>query len=183
MTLWFNGAMLRIRLILSTLIFLLASCAPAATPTMFRPPTEIPPTQPLPTITTIPLIYTAAPTVTLTPTVEGPCTNDLQFLEDITIADNTVVLPNSAVDKQWLVQNTGTCDWDSTYHLKWLGGDPLGAVQEQPLYPARAGTQAVLRIVFIAPGLAGTYESSWQAVAPDGNVFGDSIYIKVSVSE
>ncbi len=179
--------MLRIQLrsifILLSIIFLASACAPATTPTAFRPPTQIPPTKVLPTVTTIPLVYTIFPTLTLTPVVKGPCANDLKFIEDITIDDNTIVSPNSSIDKQWLVQNTGTCSWDSKYRIKWIGGDPLGAVQEQTLYPARAGTQAVLRIVFIAPGLAGTYESSWQAIAPDGNLFGDLIYIKVAVSE
>lgn len=185
MTLWFNGDMRRIKrhsiLIPLTIIFLASACTPAATPTAFRPPTQIPPTKPLPTLTSIPAVYTIAPTLTLTPTAEGPCANDLQFIDDITIEDNTIVLPNSSIDKQWLVQNTGTCNWDSTYRLKWIGGDPLNAAQEQTLYPARAGTQAVLRIVFLAPGIPGTYESSWQAISPDGNLFGDPIYIKVAV--
>ncbi|MDD2921334.1 MAG: NBR1-Ig-like domain-containing protein [Anaerolineales bacterium] len=163
------------------MIFLASGCAPVATPTAFRPPTQIPPTKPLPTVTSIPLIYTIAPTLTLAPTAAGPCSNDLQFINDATIDDNTIVLPNSSIDKQWLVQNTGTCNWDATYRLKWIGGDPLGAVQEQALFPARAGTQAILHILFIAPSSAGTYESSWQAISPDGNLFGDPIYIKVAV--
>ncbi len=93
------------------------------------------------------------------------------------------MLPNSAIDKQWLVQNTGTCDWDARYRLKWLGGDPLGAAQEQALFPARAGTQATLRILFIAPAFPGVYESSWKAMAPDGSLFGDYVYISISVSQ
>jgi hypothetical protein len=102
-------------------------------------------------------------------------------MDDLTIEDGTVVAPGSAIDKQWLVQNTGSCNWDATYRLKWIGGDPLSAAQEQTLYPARAGTQVTLRILFTAPGSAGTYESSWQAIAPDGSLFGDPIYIKVVV--
>jgi hypothetical protein len=167
-------------LILPALLFL-AGCATQPTPTPFRPPTQIAPTAPLPTLTPVPAIYIPAPTATLTPTLEGPCANDLQFISDLTIVDGTVVSAGSAIDKQWLVQNSGACHWDATYRLKWIGGDPLGAEQEQTLYPARAGTQATLRILFTAPTFAGTYESSWQAVAPDGNLFGDSIYIKVVV--
>ena len=185
-TLWFNEDMLRIRLrpyllaVSLTLIFA-SACAPQATLTPFRPPTQPEPTQVLPTTTPIPAIYTPVPTPTVTATIEVPCTNDLEFLDDITIEDNTSVLPGSSIDKQWLVKNSGTCNWDFTYRLKWIGGDPLGAVQEQILYPARAGTQAALRILFTAPTIAGIYESAWQAYDPDGIAFGDPIFMKVIV--
>ena len=181
MTLWFNGGMRFSILILLTVISFVAGCAPQPTPTPFRPPTQIAPTAPLPTLTPIPAIYVPAPTATFTSTPEGPCTNNLQFISDLTVEDGTIVSAGSSIDKQWLVQNSGTCNWDSTYRLKWTGGDPLGANQEQTIYPARAGTQATLRILFTAPTFFGTFESSWQAVSPDGNLFGDLIYIKVIV--
>jgi methionine-rich copper-binding protein CopC len=53
--------------------------------------------------------------------------------------------------------------------------------EEQPLYPARAGTQATLRIVFTAPTEPGTYQSTWQAVDPDGNLFGDTVFMEIVV--
>lgn len=85
------------------------------------------------------------------------------------------------MDKQWLVANSGSCNWDSTYRFKWIGGDPLGANTEQVLYPARAGTQATIRILFTAPVVAGTYQSAWQAYGPDGVAFGDPVYVEVVV--
>jgi len=159
-----------------------SACTPQATPTAFRPPTQPGPTQILPTTTSVPELFTPAPTVTITATIQGPCTNSLNFLDDLTIEDNTSVSPGSGIDKQWLVQNSGTCNWDSTYRLTWIGGDILGAAEEQALYPARAGTQATLRILFTAPPIEDSYESAWQAVGPDGNVFGDPIFIKIVVS-
>lgn len=167
-------------LILPAVIFL-AACAPQATPSPFRPPTQIAPTVLPPTLTPLPAIYAPPPTATFTSTPEGPCSNDLKFLEDLTIPDGTLVNAGASIDKQWLIQNSGTCDWDSTYHLQWIGGDPLGAEQEQPLYPARAETQATLRIIFTAPNFAGAFESSWQAVSPDGIFFGDPVYITITV--
>ena len=187
MTLWFNEDMLRIALrpyllaVLLALIFA-SACAPKTTPTAFRPPTKPAPTQILSTTTPIPALYTAVPTPTITATLEVPCANNLEFLDDITIEDNTSVLPSASIDKQWLVKNSGTCNWDSTYRLKWIGGDPLGAAQEQALYPARAGTQVTLHILFTAPTVEGTYESAWQAYGPDGIAFGDPIYMKIIVS-
>ena len=170
-------------LILLPILFLPVACGPQTTPTPFRPPTQPQPTQIviLATTTPIPSFVTFVPTDTAVPTVPGPCINSLSFLNDITINDGTTVSPNTAMDKQWLVQNSGTCDWDSTYRLKWIGGDPMGAAQEQSLYPARAGTQATLRILFTAPATEGPYESAWQAYDPEGNAFGDPIFIKIVV--
>lgn len=186
MTLWFNEDMLRIPLrpslfaVLLSLIFAQA-CAPQPTSTPFRPPTQILPTQILTTITPIPT-NTPIPTLTITPTMTGPCTNGLTFIEDLTIPDDTTVSAGSSMNKQWLVSNSGTCNWDSTYRLKWIGGEMFGAADEQALFPARAGTQATLRILFTAPTVEGIYESAWQAYGPDGNVFGDAVFITVNVS-
>lgn len=188
-TLWFNEDMLRIRNTLRfyllavplTLIFA-SACSPQPTPTPFRPPTNPPPTQILSTTTPVPALFTPVPTPTSTGTATpGPCADGLEFLQDVTIPDDTVIAAGATMDKQWLVKNNGTCDWDSTYHLKWIGGDPLGAAQKQALYPAKAGTQATLHITFTAPTTAGTYESTWQAYGPDGNAFGDPIFMKIAV--
>jgi len=174
---------LRPYLLLVPLILIFASaCSPQPTPTPFRPPTKPAPTQVLATTTPIPAIYTSIPTPTVTATAtEGPCTNSLEFKEDVTIPDGTTVSFGATIDKQWLVNNNGTCDWDSTYRLKWIGGDPLSAAQEQILYPAKAGTQVTLHITFTAPTVEGTYESAWQAYGPDGNAFGDPIFMEIVV--
>ena len=170
-------------LILLISIFFLQACAPQTTSTPFRPPTSAPPAQPLSTTTPIPALFTPIPTPTLTATATaGPCTDNLSFINDVTVEDDTSFLPSASIDKQWLIQNSGTCNWDSTYRLKWVGGNTLGAVEEQPLYPARAGTQATLRVIFTAPAETGSYESAWQAVDPNGNFFGDLIFIKILVS-
>ena len=179
--------MLRIRLCPNLLIALLviifaSACSPQSTPTPFRPPTQPGPTPILSTTTPIPALYTAIPTPTITVTITGPCTNNLKYLDDITIKDNTSVLPGASIAKQWLVKNSGTCNWDSTYRLKWIGGDPLSAAQEQILYPARAGTQATLRVLFTAPTIDGSYESAWLAYDPNGIAFGDQVNMKIIVS-
>jgi hypothetical protein len=170
-------------LLLLPIIFFASACAPRSTPTPFRPPMQPPPAQPLPTTTPIPALFppTFTPTVTPTPTLE-PCTNDLAFIDDLTVEDGTPFSAGAAIDKQWLVENSGTCHWDATYKLKWVGGSPLGAAETQPLFPARAGTQATLRILFTAPAEPGEYASTWQAVDPDGNAFGDLIFMEIVVT-
>lgn len=170
------------------ILLLLSSCSSAATPTPFRPPTAQPPLiEPTliiqPTKQVVVIQPSPMPTiVALTPTVNPQdCANNLHFINDATIPDNSLVSVGSSIDKQWLVENSGTCNWNSSYRLKHLGGAVLGAQEEMMLYPARAGTQATIEIIFTAPFTEGAYESAWQAVDPNGNPFGDPIYIRITV--
>jgi hypothetical protein len=176
----------RASLLAAILILLfLAACSPASTPTPFRPPTVqallIEPTFIIhPTQETI--VIQSTPLPTIIPTVDpAECSNGLTFVEDLTIPDDTVITFGLVFDKQWLVQNSGTCHWNSDYRLKHIGGGTLGASEEIALYPARAGTQATLQIWFTAPFAEGVYESAWQAVGADGIAFGDPVYIRVVV--
>lgn len=166
-------------------LLLLSGCG--APPSTYLPPTTAPTATPTLTPTPLPPTPTLSPTPTVTASPEPsatpppPCTASLDFLNDLTIPDRTAVLPGSAIDKQWLIQNNGTCDWVGTYRLRLIFGDPLGASPEQALYPARAGTQAVVRIVFTAPLTPGTYRSGWQAFTPNGDPFGEPIFIEIVV--
>lgn len=176
------------------LTLILSACAQASTAAPFIPPaaeslptitsTATPASAPvaLPTFTLPPPTASPAPTDTPIPTSET-CTDNLTFLQDLTVPDGAIVQPGGTVEKQWLVTNSGTCDWDSSYRLKFISGDTLGAPAEQALYPARAGTQAVLKINFLAPQEVGTYQSAWQAFAPDGSAFGDAVYMTIVVSQ
>lgn len=183
-----NADRLSLRLFPAFILILLltSACAPDTTPTPFRPPTEShSQTSPLPTPQAGATLADIFPTPTLLPglpTESPPCVNDLTFLSDLTYPDGTVVLPGATLDKQWLVQNSGTCNWDAAYTLQFVGGDQLGAPESIPLYPARAGARVTLSIQFIAPSFAGTYESQWQAVAPDGAFFGDAVYVLITVA-
>jgi len=130
---------------------------PSATPTQF-PRTELP-----------------------LPSTTPDCEDALRFLEDLTIPDGSRMIAGNPVDKRWRVENAGSCNWDGGYRLRLLGGIAMGVPVEQALYPARAGAQAVIRILFTAPAKPGTYRSAWQAVNPAGEAFGDPFYIEIQV--
>ena len=181
----FRSSGLLTRTFLSLLLLSSAACTSQATPTFFVPPAApiVPATATTqanpatPTLTTTPL-----PTATQVTTTPTPCTNDLRFVQDVTVPDGTSVAPGERVDKQWLVTNAGTCNWDASYRLKLITGDAMDAPTEQPLYPARGGTQATLRIIFTAPQSAGNYASAWQAFAPDGTAFGEALTLQINVA-
>lgn len=148
------------------LIFMLAGCraTPAATPLPFVPPTAAPQAS-------------APPELALRPTPAANCLNNLQFLEDLTIPDGSRVQPGDVLDKRWQVANTGECNWSAAYSVRLVAGNALGLAESQPLYPARGGTQAIIRLVFTAPQTAGAYRSAWQAHTPQGEPFGDPFFI------
>lgn len=112
---------------------------------------------------------------------ERACKDSLTFVKDQTIPDGTVIAPESTLDKRWQVENSGDCNWGPAYRVRLIAGPELGAQKEQALYPARGGTQAVIRILFKAPAEAGTYRSAWQAINAQGEPFGDPFFIEIKV--
>ncbi len=139
----------------------------------FLPPTRIPP-QAQPAVNP-PAGSTAPPALN--------CEDHLTYLSDLTIPDGSQVQPGETLDKRWEVRNSGSCNWDKRYSLRLVAGDRLGADEQLALYPARSGTDAVIRILFQAPPNPGSYRSAWQAFCPAGEPFGDPIYLDIEVTE
>ena len=179
--------MLRRILLLFPLI-LISACSAFATPTPFIPPTApaqlieptliIRPTQQIVVAQPTPFPTVIVPTSTTDP---GDCINNLSFVSDLTIPDGTYFTYGVTIDKQWVVENNGTCNWNSAYRLRYVGGAQLGAPDDIALYPAKSGTQATIQIMFIAPFSDGEYASAWQAFDPDGLAFGDVFYLRIVV--
>lgn len=155
----------------------ITACQPATpTPEPFKAPTVIVPPAP-PTLTPAPTSIT--PLVTPAP---KSCTNNLSYIEDVNIPDGSEVLPGVPLIKQWKVKNSGDCNWNDQYHLKFINGTEMGAEPEQALYPARTDSEAIITLRFTSPPEAGTYYSTWQAHDPTGLPFGDPIYIEFVVN-
>jgi hypothetical protein len=170
---------LRIGLFLTFLSLSTAACSEQATP--YRPPT-------IAVQITKPVLATTTPTAatqlveTALPISTPVCINNLGYVEDLSLPDGTVVKPGERLDKRWLVENNGSCNWDENYRLKFMSGADLSAPLEQALYPARSGSEATIRILFTATTEPGTYESAWQAFDPLAQPFGDPVFIQVIVS-
>jgi len=152
-------------------------------------PTEAKPTpiQALPTLTLnvgaqIPL--TSEPTSEQPTQTPGTCSDSLKYMQDLNYPDGSAVSPGQVIQKQWQVENDGTCDWGAGYRLRLLDGTAaLGAANEMALFPARAGTQTTVSINFTAPSEAGTYRTAWQAYNSAGIAFGETIYMEVVVGQ
>jgi Ig-like domain from next to BRCA1 gene len=159
---------------------LMSACAGrSVSPTFYIPPTGAPQAAPISIAATESV--TQSPTDIPPPTPTPPCSPGLAFLEDLTIPDGTEAAPGESLDKRWRVENSGTCNWDQGYSLTLIGGQEMGAPTEQALFPARSGTEAVIRMIFTAPVEPGAYTSAWQARDPAGNLFGDPFFIEIVV--
>jgi hypothetical protein len=151
------------------------------TRTVTQAPLYIPPTQLIasPTVAGLPINTPPEPRPSATPS----CTNQLTFWDDLSIPDGSHISPGEMLDKRWEVENSGTCNWNDQYSLRLIAGSDLGVQAYQSLFPARSGTKAPIRIVFTAPDAPGPYRSAWQAYDPDGEPFGDQIFIDIVVAE
>ena len=172
--------------LLASLVIVLAACQSIPDvlgndEDLFLPPTSIEIFQvtPTPEATATP---TQIPTVLeFLPTPTPQCTDSLVFVSDLTVPDGSEFQPGMLIDKRWQAENNGTCNWNNLYHLKWIAGAELGVQAEQALYPARSGTDLMIRMVFEAPQEPGSYRSAWQAFSPGGEPFGDPIFIEIVV--
>ncbi len=109
------------------------------------------------------------------------CVNDAGFVADVTIPDHTVLAPGTLFYKTWRLRNTGTCPWDLTYRLEFLGGSVPATVTSQPVPPTVAGGAADLTVPMYAPTTPGTHRSVWQMTAPDGKRFGPRVTVVIDV--
>ena len=129
-------------------------------------------------------IASATSTIGITPhpSTTPICIDNLRYVEDLTVPDGTRIGTGQPIDKRWLVENSGSCNWGVDYSLRLIQGPCLGAATEQALYPALSDTRATIRIIFTSPAEPGAYRSAWQAHSPNGQPFGDIIYIDILVN-
>jgi hypothetical protein len=147
-------------------------------------------TNPAPSATQPPLAITATPEPSATPTevgtitatlppsatavpTQGDCTNLIDFIDDVTVLDDTAFLPGQTFTKTWRLRNVGTCTWTTAYSLVFVDGDALNATSPV-LLPASIPpqTDVDLSVTMTAPGVPGTYTSNWMLRSPSGTNFG-----------
>ena len=115
---------------------------------------------------------TLPPSATPSPT-QGDCTNLIDFIDDITVLDDTVFLPGQTFTKTWRLKNVGTCTWTTAYSLVFVDGNNLNATSPVLLPTSVApNTEVDLSVTMTAPGVPGTYTSNWMLRSPSGTNFG-----------
>ncbi len=115
------------------------------------------------------------------------CTDQAEFVEDVTVPDDTVVAPGETFVKTWRIRNVGTCTWGPRYFLVFVAGDLLGG-KSVPLPVVSPEAEVDLSIEVTAPEEEGTYRGDWQIRNPDGELFGigldfgQTIFFRIAVA-
>jgi peptidoglycan hydrolase-like protein with peptidoglycan-binding domain len=124
-----------------------------------------------------------AETVATDTPVATACTFNSGYVADVTIPDDTPLLPGTAFVKTWRIKNTGSCDWQTGTKLVYVSGDPLGGLPEVDVSPTAVGSSIDISVDFVSPDSPGTYRSNWQVQRPDGTKFGQKFYVQIVVPE
>ena len=118
------------------------------------------------------------------------CTNSIEYVQDMTIPDDTQFTPGTEFVKTWRLKNNGTCPWTTNYSLVAVDGDVIPAPASNPLPQVVVPGQTVnLSVTFTAPAEFGTYRSNWQISKADGQPFGinglleEAFWVQIVVGE
>lgn len=118
------------------------------------------------------------------------CFNSIEFIDDVTIPDDTEFPPGAEFTKTWEIRNNGTCVWTEEYSLVNVGGDGLIVPEAITLTrPIAPGETFTVSVDITTPDTPGTYRENWQIADADGQPFGingfieDAFWLQVVVDE
>jgi hypothetical protein len=146
------------------------------------PPTTTPLPSPFPTLpAAAPLPINTLAFASPTTGVVAGCDNSA-FVNDITIPDGTVMSPGQKFTKTWLMQNTGTCTWDTNYSLAFVSGDAMSGVKTPLTLSVPPGQQIKISVDLIAPTQTGDFKGIWQLMNGNGVSFGATPWVLIKVA-
>lgn len=158
----------------------LTAIAANNTPTPTVSPTDTPTVEPSPTVDLS--TPTLSPTPVITPTLsKGGCDNAI-FVYDVTIPDDSNIAAGQAFTKTWKIQNTGSCTWNTSYHLVFYAGTQMSGQSTALAASVNSGSETDVSVALTAPTGAGTYTSYWRMQNASGVSFGQVIYVKIVVA-
>ncbi len=149
---------------------------PSSTATQNQP-TYTPITSSTSTITTQPstLEHTATPheIETIPPNQSPTCTNQAEFIKNLTVGNNTALIPGQYFAKIWQIKNSGTCTWTNEYNLIFISGNNMNSPDSIGLQESVAPGKVIdLRLDLVAPNEEGNHSGNWMLQDNLGNLFG-----------
>jgi hypothetical protein len=109
--------------------------------------------------------------------------NNAIFVSDVTITDGTVLAPGESFVKTWEFQNTGTCAWSEDYVLTFISGSDMDGETTEIGDDVSISATADLSVSLVAPSTEGSYTGYWRLADAAGNLFGQSVYVMIVVSD
>ena len=117
------------------------------------------------------------------------CRDNAEFVNDVTIPDDTIIAAGAIFTKTWRIRNVGTCDWTPAYALTFVDGFELEGPKTIPITRTIAPTNTVdFTVALMAPVISGTFRADWQIYNANKReffgVFGDEpIWVQIVVEE
>jgi hypothetical protein len=144
---------------------------------------EAPTITPTPTFTNTPDV-TATPTLNATATKPAPtpagCAN-MKFISDPTIPDGTQMPVGQAFTKTWRVQNTGTCDWTTSFKLVFSYGEAMGGQAVNMAGTVATGQNVDISVAMKVPNKTGKLTGVWSMMDDKNQPFGPLLTVVINV--
>jgi hypothetical protein len=108
-----------------------------------------------------------------TATPEPACSDQAQFIGDVSIPDGTRLDPGDSFTKTWRFRNSGTCTWTKDYAIVHVSGNSLLGPSAMTL-PAEVEPGEVIDISLSlkAPSTDGSYTGWWKFRNDANQLFG-----------
>ena len=123
-----------------------------------------------------------------TPQPEADPCNQVRFIKDLTVPDNTDLEPGEEFTKIWRLENIGTCPWTAGYSLVFERGDPLSGPTAIPISVDKIepGDTVDISVDLVAPPDQGSYQGFWKLRTARGRRFGigeesEAFWVKINV--
>lgn len=105
------------------------------------------------------------------------------FEGDVTCPDGTVLTPGEPFDKVWKLRNGGYNPWPIGAVLSCVGGDKMQSPASVLIPSVLPGKSIDVSLRMVAPTKAGRYTGYWRLSTPDGNRFGQRLWVDINVME
>lgn len=148
-------------------------------PTMM--PTDVPTLQTTDTPAVTPTDYPPYSYQTVTPANASACDNSI-YVSDVTIPDGTVLAPGQSFTKTWMLQNSGTCTWSTSYSMTFASGSQMSGVSASLTNSVAPSQEIQISVPMVAPSSEGTYTGFWRLYNASGSGFGSTVWVKIVVS-
>lgn len=109
------------------------------------------------------------------------CDNS-SYLSDVTIPDGTVLAPGTTFTKTWSLQNTGSCEWTTSYSMVFYSGNAMSGSTTALSESVSIGSSGNISVELTAPSSAGIYTGYWRLQNASGTSFGEAVYVQIVVS-
>lgn len=144
----------------------------AATPTLPATNTPVPP----------PATNTPTPPPPPPPTATLGCSDNSQYVSDVTVPDNTNMAAGQNFTKTWRLRNSGSCTWTTAYDAVFVDGNAMGGQAAVPLAgPVPPNSTVDISVSLSAPSTNGTYRGNYRMRNDKDVIFGTLFYLQIVV--